>query len=181
VPAVRRHLLSLADQVESATEVAGVGRPSQIWRLSDAAQSRFPDTHAELTVALLDSIEQSLGAAALDQIIAVRLRSSTDKYRARLDGVSTLAGRLKRLVDVRTEEGYMAHLEKQADGWLLVENHCPICAAATRCQGFCRNELELFRELLGPQARVERVEYLLQGGQRCAYSVRRAGMAASRH
>ena len=65
----------------------------------------------------------------------------------------------------------MAELEKTADGWLLLENHCPICAAATACQGFCSNELALFRKVLGSEAQVERVEYLLEGGRRCAYSV----------
>jgi predicted ArsR family transcriptional regulator len=82
-----------------------------------------------------------------------------------------LAGRLKRLVRLRADEGYMAELEKTSDGWLLLENHCPICAAATACQGFCSNELALFRRVLGPAAEVARVEYLLEGGRRCAYSV----------
>ena len=33
----------------------------------------------------------------------------------------------------------MAEVEPQDDGsLLLIENHCPICAAATSCQSFCR-------------------------------------------
>jgi predicted ArsR family transcriptional regulator len=33
--------------------------------------------------------------------------------------------------DLRTEEGYMAEFEAEPDGsFLLIENHCPICAAA---------------------------------------------------
>jgi predicted ArsR family transcriptional regulator len=88
-----------------------------------------------------------------------------------MQGVSSLHGKLKRLVDARSEEGYMAALEKVPGGWRLLENHCPICAAATRCRGFCRNELSLFRELLGPGAKVEREEYLLEGAQRCVYSI----------
>ena len=73
---------------------------------------------------------------------------------------------------LRSDEGYMAELERiPGDGWLLAENHCPICAAARSCQGFCRHELNLFRELLGPGVAVERVEYLLSGGRRCAYRI----------
>ncbi len=105
-------------------------------------------------------------------MIADRFQANLEAYRTRLAGASSLAGRLKRLAAVRTEEGYMAAVEKTAGGWLLVENHCPICAAATRCRGFCRNELELFRALLGDGVVVERVEYLLDAGQRCAYAVR---------
>jgi len=175
VPAVRRHLETLGDQVCADVESQGVGRPAHVWRLGEAAQGQFPDTHAELTVQLLDSIERSLGRAALDKIIDDRQRATVETYRRQLAGTRSLAGRLKRLTALRAEEGYMATLERQADGWLLVENHCPICAAAERCQSFCRNELETFRSLLGDSVRVERVEYLLGGGARCAYSIRSEG------
>ena len=37
--------------------------------------------------------------------------------------------------------------------------------------GFCRSELELFRDVLGEGARVERVEHILADAQRCAYRV----------
>lgn len=43
--------------------------------------------------------------------------------------------------------------------------------AAKECMGFCQNELDLFRASLGTQVRVERKEYLLQGGRRCTYSI----------
>ncbi|CAQ86467.1 conserved hypothetical protein [Photorhabdus asymbiotica] len=52
---------------------------------------------------------------------------------------------------------------------LLVENHCPICAAATVCQGLCRAELNVFQEIL--QAQVKRVEYILTGSRRCTYRI----------
>ena len=66
----------------------------------------------------------------------------------------------------------MADWSQEPDGsFLLVENHCPICAAATLCQGFCRDELELFREVIGPDAEVERSEHLLAEARRCAYRI----------
>jgi predicted ArsR family transcriptional regulator len=57
VPAVRRHLQTLGDQVDSQPANRGVGRPAQVWRLAASGQSRFPDTHSELTVQLIDSID----------------------------------------------------------------------------------------------------------------------------
>jgi len=50
-----------------------------------------------------------------------------------------------------------------------VENHCPICAAAATCQGFCRAERDVFSNVL--DARVERTEHILQGARRCAYVI----------
>src|SRR2546422_644329 len=97
-------------------------------------------------------------------------------------GVTGEAARqqLERLAATRSAEGYMATVRKAGDGWLLVENHCPICAAARACQGFCRSELELFREVLGEGVEIERVEHVLAGGRRCAYSVREAAAMARR-
>jgi predicted ArsR family transcriptional regulator len=171
VPAVRQHLSSLGDQVCAESVASGVGRPAQIWRLTAKAQSKFPDTHAELSVKLIESIEHSLGAAALEKVIADRYVTSLRQYRERLSGVGSVHGKLKRLVQIRSDEGYMAELRRTHTGWLLIENHCPICAAATHCQGFCRNELELFRELLGTGVCVDRIEYLLDGGSRCSYEI----------
>ena len=64
----------------------------------------------------------------------------------------------------------MADSWQEEDGSLmLVENHCPICAAATACAGFCRSELETFRSVLS--AKVERSEHILLGARRCAYRI----------
>lgn len=66
----------------------------------------------------------------------------------------------------------MAEVQPQADGsFVLLERHCPICVAATACTGLCRNELEVFQEVLGPEVRIERTEHIVAGASRCAYRV----------
>jgi predicted ArsR family transcriptional regulator len=65
----------------------------------------------------------------------------------------------------------MAEARAEGGGYVLVENHCPICVAARACQGFCRTELDTFRAVLGPDASVERTEHIVQGDRRCAYRV----------
>ena len=73
---------------------------------------------------------------------------------------------------MRSAEGYMARVEALADEvFLLVEDHCPICAAAMSCQGFCRIELRVFRDLLGPEWHIEREDHLLTGARRCTYRI----------
>jgi predicted ArsR family transcriptional regulator len=150
-----------------------VGRPRQRWSLTEKAQGRFPDSHPELTVQLIRSIERSLGPAALDRVIGAREEEQRRAYRKALTGARSLRQRVERLAAARSAEGYMAAVSEEPGGrgLLLVENHCPICAAARACQGFCRSELEVFREVLGPEVEVERVEHILAGGRRCAYRI----------
>jgi len=175
--AARQQLARLAGEglAAASSEPSGVGRPTRMWKLTAAGHARFPDTHAALTVQILDSVRALLGEAALDRIIAKREDETRAQYGAAMAGRSGLRDRVAALADLRSAEGYMAGWQETADGdLLLVENHCPICAAATSCQGFCRAELDIFRDILGPDATVERAEHLVNGGRRCSYVIREA-------
>jgi predicted ArsR family transcriptional regulator len=172
--AARQQLMRLAAEglVESTGEAKGVGRPVQNWRLTPKAQQRFPDTHAGLTVQLLQTIRSELGEAALDKLISARESQTLAAYTAALSGAKNLGEKLERLAGIRSAEGYMAAVVPGDDGALmLVENHCPICAAATECQNFCRAEKSVFQAVIGPEATVERIEHIVSGARRCAYRV----------
>jgi predicted ArsR family transcriptional regulator len=172
--AVRQQLARLAQDglVVATTQPRGVGRPTQLWTLTATAQSRFPDTHAALTVQLLDIIRSSLGQDALDRLISVRESETRAGYDAALANSPALRDRVAALADLRSAEGYMAEWREEPDGsLLLIENHCPICAAATACQGFCRAELDVFRAVLGEDVTVERTEHIVSGGRRCTYAI----------
>ena len=170
-------MLRLAEEglVEARSEAAGVGRPTQLWQLTQKAQERFPDTHAALTVQVLDIIREQLGEAAIDTIISTREAQTTAAYKRAMDGQGRLPDRVAALARLRAAEGYMADWWQEPDGTLmLVENHCPICAAATACQGFCRAELDVFRSVLGPDVQITRSEHIPHGARRCAYTIRTA-------
>ena len=172
--AARQQLLRLSEEgmVCAKSEIRGVGRPAQVYHLAPAAQRRFPDTHAELAAQLIGEIRVVLGEDALEKLIRVRETGTRKRYEALLSGERSLAGKIARLADIRNKEGYMATWEKEEGGsYLLVENHCPICAAASACVGFCRSEQAIFEHLLGRNVRVERVEHLLAGARRCAYRI----------
>jgi predicted ArsR family transcriptional regulator len=171
---VRQHLGKLqGDGLVAFDDQAGeVGRPKRIWRLTEKGHGRFPDTHADLTVGLIDSIRSVFGDAGLDRLIAARQHAMLSSYRRELAAYGDLSERVAALARLRTAEGYMAEFEAQADGgFLLIENHCPICAAAKTCQGFCRSELELFQAAFGSDCSVTRQEHLLSDGRRCVYRI----------
>ena len=173
--AVRQHLyrLKLAGLVDFTDERRKVGRPARIWRLTDEAAARFPDTHGDLTVEIISAVRAAFGEAGMDKLLAERTRRQKEQYRSRLRAAgNSIAKRAQALSEIRREQGYMAECTKMPDGSiLLVENHCPICAAATTCQGLCREELSLFRSVLGDKAQVERTDHILAGARRCAYRI----------
>ena len=158
--------------VDHADERRGVGRPRRIWSLTEASQARFPDTHAQLTLEMLDAVRAEFGEAGVERMILRRERQTAQAYAAAVGASGDLEARVARLAEIRTAEGYMADWSPDpGGGFLLVENHCPICAAAAACQGFCRAELMVFREVLGADLRVERTDHILAGARRCAYRI----------
>jgi predicted ArsR family transcriptional regulator len=121
---------------------------------------------------LIGAIRSELGEVALVQLLDRRREQITAVYRKRLAREPDIARKLAALADMRSAEGYMARLEELADQhFLLVEDHCPICAAAMSCQGFCSIELQVFRNLLGPGWHIERQDHLLTGARRCTYRI----------
>jgi predicted ArsR family transcriptional regulator len=174
----RLETLREAGLVQTGQAKGAIGRPGLSWSLSEAGHGEFPDGHDRLAVELIETIRSRLGAKALDRLIAAREAEQHRRYRAALATAEGVPGKLQRLAQERTREGYMAEIREEADGsLLLLEHHCPICAAATACQGFCRSELQLFRAVMGPDAKVERVQHLVSGEglgageRRCAYRV----------
>jgi predicted ArsR family transcriptional regulator len=172
--AVRQHLYALQkEQLVTYREVPRpLGRPAKQWQLTPAADRLFPEAYAELTLSLLTSVTEAFGQAGLERLLALRSQQQVAAYRARIGAHDTLAQRLNALAAIRTEEGYMADVQAQADGsFVLVERHCPICVAATACTGLCRNEIEVFQDVLGPEVTIERTEHIVAGALRCAYRV----------
>lgn len=149
---------------------SGVGRPRQNWVLTDAGYRRFPDTHAQLTAQLLGSVRELFGADGLDRLITQREAEARVLYQQTCTAPA-LPERLEQLAAIRSAEGYMARVETDGMDWLLIEDHCPICVAARSCQGFCRSELQLFQDIVGPGAQVVREQHLLAGATRCAYRI----------
>jgi predicted ArsR family transcriptional regulator len=175
--AVRQHLYELvAERFVTAEErPVPIGRPAKHWQLTPEANRLFPDAYAELNVSLIAAMGHAFGEKGLQRVLESRGAGQQAAYAKRITPSAPLKQKLQQLARIRSEEGYMAEVTANPDGsFLFVENHCPICAAATACQGFCTTELDLFREVLGPDIEVERQEHILSGARRCAYRVRRA-------
>lgn len=169
----RLQLLKLMDDglIESNHESKGVGRPTQYFSLTELGNKGFPDTHAELTVKLIQLMKETLGEDALQTVISAGEEKAKERYSLQLQYATTLEEKIQQLTNIRTQEGYMAEYTKDEDGYLLIENHCPICAAAQICQGFCNAELNTFRFALGEDVGISRINHIIAGDRRCAYRI----------
>ncbi len=172
----RQHLQSLEeDGILSFHDVkVKVGRPTRHWSLTKQGHDQFADRHGELTIQVMDAVEHLFGKEGLAKVAAEREAQTLSSYQKALAGYSNIEEKLNALVKLREREGYMAELEKTEQGFTLIENHCPICKAATRCPNLCQSELNVFQNLLGQDYLIDRQEHIIQGERRCTYLISKA-------
>jgi predicted ArsR family transcriptional regulator len=172
--AVRQQLQALEERGLAAHDARaqGRGRPVKLWRATAQADPLFADSHSALAVDLLAQMRKAFGEKGLDRLLRLRSAEQEKLYRAKTDAARTLKAKLEALAKLRTAEGYMAEVRREPEtgAWLLVEHHCPVCSAARVCQGLCREELALFRHVLG-KVHIERLSHIVAGAGRCVYRI----------
>ncbi|SHM63859.1 Predicted transcriptional regulator, ArsR family [Chitinophaga jiangningensis] len=169
----RLHLVKLQEEglVQPESISRGVGRPIQIWSLTAVGNARFPDSHTELTLQLIQTIKNVLGKDALESVVSAREKNQQEKYHAALDGVAGLENRLDAFAAIRSKEGYLAEWKKEDGTYYFIENHCPICCAAQECDNICTSEMNTFVSIVGNEVDVSRQEHIINGARRCVYKI----------
>lgn len=173
--AIRQHLYALEEMGDICFRPMPRprGRPAKRWQLTEQANRHFPDSHADFSTSLISSVRQVFGEEGMEKLLDARFREQSADYHRQIDARASLRRKLEKLSKICSREGYMADIIRgDGDGdFLLVENNCPVCAAAKACSGICARELDLFREILGDDVSVRRAEHIIHGARRCAYEI----------
>jgi predicted ArsR family transcriptional regulator len=173
--AIRRHLLSLEQEglLFKQNRRGNVGRPSQVWDLTRVGRRAFHDAHAEFCVRLIESVRQVWGADGLQAVLDAMAREDAGEVAAHLGLIPTREARVRALVALRREQGYMAEYgrDPETGADLLIENHCPVEDAARSCGQVCDQELSMLSQVMGDDVSVVRMEHLLDGDRRCVYGI----------
>jgi len=169
----RQHLQALEEDglLQFEDIKAKVGRPNRHWSLTQKGHDQFSDRHRDLTIQVIDAVEHLFGQEGLAKVALERENSVFQSYRTAMQDCLTLPSKLQKLVELRSAEGYMAELQETPSGFLFIENHCPICKAATRCRSLCQSELNVFQRLIGDDYLVSRTEHIVEGERRCVYRI----------
>src|SRR6185503_4393586 len=114
--AVRQHLYALQREglVTAEERPVPIGRPAKYWKLTRDADRLFPEAYAELSVALIDSVNELFGPSGLMEVVEARDGRPNGEYTRRIPASAALKDKLQQLASIRSEEGYMA--ETQLEG-----------------------------------------------------------------
>ncbi len=168
--AIRRHLkeLELSGAVAYAREQRGVGAPVYAYRLTAGGESLFPNRYEEALKDLLRHVEERAGRGEISRLFVDQFMARTERLKTELAD-QPVEARLKRLVRMLSEEGYMAEWDIRDGAIRLAEHNCAIRAVAERYPEVCAAERKFLTEVLAAQ--VERRTHITEGSNACEYAV----------
>jgi predicted ArsR family transcriptional regulator len=152
----------------------GVGRPRHVYDVTEAAQELFPTNYDGFANGLLAAIRSIGGEELVRSVFDERRRLARERIHERiaqrLPDEASLVDRARELAVIQDDLGYLAEAVVGTDGVVrLVERNCAIHHVAAVDGAACQAELDLFREILGPD--VQRETHIASGDRCCTYRI----------
>lgn len=171
---VRKHLSTLEEDglihVENVRKP--VGRPVQLFSLTEKAEASFPKNYKHIAVQFLKDIEQLYGEESVNRLFENRKGRLYQVYHPSIGHEKSDEGKAEALARLQNERGYMCRLNRIGDGvFELIEYNCPILAVANQYKLACAHETDLMKSALGAE-HVDRIMCRADGDAHCRFLIK---------
>lgn len=168
---VRHHIASLQAEglISVDEERHGVGRPHQVYNLTESGSEKFPTNYLRLTTKILDQMKSTLPAPVVDKLfteIALDMSSNYHDMAANL----TLEEKLNLIKNLLSREGFTVDWEKTGDEYRIHEISCPYYHVGQNHPEVCKVDQTMIASILSIP--VEKINCLLLGNDHCTYVVK---------
>ena len=148
----------------------GVGRPRNVFTLSDTAFAKFPQGYHRLSDRLLDMLKSRLTESDIQGLFE-RIGAEIAAEHAAALKDKPLEQKIEMLIGLLGEEGFMSRLEKVGnDQFVLTQYNCPYQYVATRHPEVCELDLQLMSDALGMP--VQRESCVVNGDSVCTFHIK---------
>jgi len=145
------------------------GRPEKLYRLTTKAAGFFPEAGNEMTLEILQSIQEIYGGSAPDKLLFNYFSRKTESYLKKIKGGAT-AERATALAKLRNLEGHCSDVEfDQESGFRITEYHSPLKDIIDVYPSVRRMEEQMFNKVL--MTSVQRVEERASGLTKFVYLI----------
>lgn len=177
---VRHHLNALlADGSVMVEEVRhGVGRPRQVYSLSERGLERFPTRYLKLTSRLLDQIKESLPGPVVNELFLQMANEMAADSAFKVKSM-TLEQKLDAIKELLAEEGFSVEWEQHGDDYHINEITCPYYHIGQSHPEVCTVDQTLISTLLAIPA--EKINCVLHGDAHCTYVISKQIIQESAH
>lgn len=173
---VRHHLDILQGDnlisVDRLERKGNVGRPQQVYALTDDANEHFPDNFAALAAGLVRQLKRVLPPEQVEAAFKSLAQDFAGTIQPALANLP-LAERLERVTNFLNERGYLARWEVDASGdgesFLLHKCNCPYAGVSDEHNELCLMDQALINELMGESC--QRIQSMANDARCCTYRV----------
>lgn len=174
--AVRRHLNTLErdNLIKSSLVRQAMGRPTNVYSLSQEADELFPRNYSTLTLDFLQDLREMDGLGKVESLFKRREDRLEEAYRTQMSTSDRLRDRVETLAELQNQKGYMVEWEQDptTGNFFIKEFNCPIAQVAREFTQACNCELSLFRRVL--KAEVDQTSCMAKGGDHCVFRIHAA-------
>lgn len=169
---VRHHISKLQSEglVASEEERHGVGRPRQVFFLTESGLEEFPTRYLRLTIRLLEQLKEHLPQTMVDQLFSQMAADLVEEYAhtANQQGMN-IEQRLELVNELLQEEGFDLEWEKKDNQYFIREISCPYLHVGQNHPEICIIDQTLISAVL--DLPTEKVMCILDGDNQCTYVV----------
>lgn len=169
---VRHHISRLQAEglVGSEEERHGVGRPRQVYFLTEAGLEHFPTRYMRLTIRLLEQMKEHLPSSMVAKLFSQMATDLVREYAqtAKMQGLTT-EQRLNLIKDLLKDEGFDIEWEKVGGRILIREVSCPYLHVGQTHPEVCWIDQTLISSVL--DLPTEKIKCVLDGDSYCTYVV----------
>lgn len=169
--ACRQQLLALQQQglVSSHRQSkASAGRPKLLFSLTNQGEHLFPKHYDQLTLMLIDTVQEQLGTKMLEGVLAAISDKQVRQWQQQIQSLS-LRQKLVALKDFYFANDPFTEVVDDDSGLWLIEKNCPFLNLANERPALCSLTVSTLMKLLG--VRVRREKRFQNGDGHCAFHV----------
>ena len=169
---IRHHIASLEAEglIGSQDERHGVGRPRQVFFLTETGMEQFPTRYVRLTVRLLEQLKETMPEVMINKLFT---QMAVNLARDLSEGTETknlsMEERLNLVIDILRREGFSIEWEQLEDGYQIQEASCPYYFVGQNHPEVCAMDQILISTVLSMPA--EKVTCILNGDNNCTYLI----------
>lgn len=169
--AVRGHLNKLEKDrlIEVNSIKQKLGRPLQVFSLTEKGDDRFPKNYGRFSIDLLESIESLDDGETMTKVLQHREQKLIAERLDMVQAGSTPEEKIKLYFDHINDLGYMPQLHKISDKqFTLHYTNCPLKEIVSTFTLCCESEINILTHVF-PDAVVTRIPHMFEPSLKCSY------------
>jgi predicted ArsR family transcriptional regulator len=148
----------------------GVGRPRQLFSLTEAGVEQFPTRYVKLTLRLLKRLKESMPEHLVRNLFTQMAKELASDLAADIDTTNlTIEERMALIRELLRQEGFSIEWEKVDNNFLIHEASCPYYFIGQDHPEICTVDQVLISTILNLPA--EKTKCILNGDNVCTYAI----------